>query len=275
MASLSTPDRKATGPLHEGPAAVGAQIEIWLNKPVPANVANMLTGDDQRTVAHLRFLALWVQPGRESDARRAWLAVSMEPNMPAFELVREWLVMAQRLRTAGDTARRAALAPLALSLVDMAGQLRPSANSATDNALVPKSKMASAPSVDELFATVHAESLEDSGQQAEAIAVWRQVASKHPKSGSAQQSFAEALERSPRREDWLIALDQWRRVAAKSAPRSSRWFRAKLGTVQQLVRLDQRAEAEKLVRFLLESPPPPPEVWRKPLETAVALPRRE
>jgi hypothetical protein len=35
------------------------------------------------------------------------------------------------------------------------------------------------------------------------------------------------------------------------------------------VRLDQRAEAEKLVRFLFESPPPPPESWRQQLEAAL------
>ena len=123
--------------------------------------------------------------------------------------------------------------------------------------------------MDELLVVVRAEAFEDSGKPAEAIALWRQVATKNPKSGSAQQAFAESLERSGRREDWQAALEQWRRIAVKSPPRSPRWFRAKLGTVQQLVRLDQRAEAEKLVRFLFESPPPPPEIWRQQLEAAL------
>ena len=124
----------------------------------------------------------------------------------------------------------------------------------------------------ELWAAVEAAALEDSGQQPAAIALWRKIAAASPQSGAAQQALAEALERGGRREDWQAALDQWRRVAAKSPPRGDRWFRAKLGAVQQLVRLDQRSEAETLVRFLIESPPAIPAVWRTRLEAAVAPP---
>jgi tetratricopeptide (TPR) repeat protein len=165
------------------------------------------------------------------------------------------------------------LAPIAFIIVDNAERLVGTASPPTtgDDAVKPQTAAfrATKAAVDELLVMVRAEAFEDSDKPAEAIALWRQIATKNPKSGSAQQAFAEALERSGRREDWQAALEQWRRIAAKSPPRSPRWFRAKLGTVQQLVRLDQRAEAEKLVRFLFESPPPPPESWRQQLEAAL------
>jgi tetratricopeptide (TPR) repeat protein len=302
-----TPSQPQTQPAGPPPqpaahaAVVGAEIETWLAQPLPEQLAESLTEDDRRMSAELRFRALWAQPGRESDAHRelvnlsAHFSAQLPANLPATvpasggaagtaaipaaaneraaEQLREWLVTARSLRSAGTPARRAALAPIAFIIVDNAERLVGTASPPTtgDDAVKPQTAAfrATKAAVDELLVMVRAEAFEDSDKPAEAIALWRQIATKNPKSGSAQQAFAEALERSGRREDWQAALEQWRRIAAKSPPRSPRWFRAKLGTVQQLVRLDQRAEAEKLVRFLFESPPPPPESWRQQLEAAL------
>lgn len=258
--------------LPESPAAVGADIEAALMRPVPDSVASKLADEDRQRSAELLFRALWAQPGREADAARALAAISPPASGTTVETLRDRLVFAQRLRAAtADATRRAALAPLALSLVAAVPERDTRAPSpATPDAVARDSRDAMPPIAFELWAAVEAAALEDSGQQPAAIALWRKIAAASPQSGAAQQAFAEALERGGRREDWQAALEQWRRVAAKSPPRSERWFRAKLGAVQQLVRLDQRPEAEKLVRFLIESPPALPAPWRTRLEAAVA-----
>lgn len=257
------------------PAVVGAEVEAWLARPLTEAVSSRLTVDDRQASAQLLFLSLWTQAGREADARKALAAVAWPSDDQSRTTIRQWLVLARRQRAMSDTVRRQALAPLSLELLEMAGKLLAVPQPSGAAPATAPSKESATAITDELLAMVQAESLEDLGKQSEAIALWRQLASTSPSSGAAQQSLAEALERSKKREDWQSALDQWRRIAAKSPPRSERWFQAKLGTVRQLVRLDQRAEAEKLVRFLLESPPPPPKEWRKRLEAAVSRPRRE
>ncbi|MFM7071853.1 MAG: hypothetical protein ACKO38_08690 [Planctomycetota bacterium] len=256
-------------------AVVGAEVEAWLMRPVPEAISSQLTVDDRQASAQLLFLSLWTQAGREADARKALAAVTWPLNDQSRTTAREWLVLTQRQRATSSTVRRQSLAPLSLELAEIAAKLRvvPQPSGATP-ATAPTKDSATV-ITDGLLAMVRAEALEDLGKQSEAIALRRQLAATNPSSGAAQQSLAEALERSEKREDWRGALDQWRRIAAKSPPHSQRWFQAKLGTVRQLVRLDQRAEAEKLVRFLLESPPPTPDEWRRRLEAAVATPMRE
>jgi hypothetical protein len=46
------------------------------------------------------------------------------------------------------------------------------------------------------------------------------------------------------------ALDQWRNVEARTAPRSDRWFRAKYHVAELQYRLGNKEQAAKMIRLL-------------------------
>jgi hypothetical protein len=49
---------------------------------------------------------------------------------------------------------------------------------------------------------------------------------------------------------WQQALDQWRRVAARTRPRTDRWFHAKYSVALAQFKLNDKQGAAKLIRYL-------------------------
>ena len=65
-------------------------------------------------------------------------------------------------------------------------------------------------------------------------------------------------------------LKQWRRLAAKVPKESESWYEAKLNVVIQMIKNDQRAEAQKLVKYLEVSTPSwQQSEWKVRFENAV------
>ena len=95
-----------------------------------------------------------------------------------------------------------------------------------------------------------AEALAMAGRTKEAIAAYDDLARQRPNDGDVQEGYARLLLASKDQADWRPALDQWRRVAAKSKPRSTRWFRAKYSIALSQHKLGDNQRAAKLIRYL-------------------------
>ena len=106
------------------------------------------------------------------------------------------------------------------------------------------------PSQQVMLERTRAEALATAGRLPEAIAAYRELARQHPDDGAIQEGLGELLLRDNQIESGRQALDQWRRIAARSQPRSERWFRAKYSIVQAQLRLNDKAEAAKLIHYL-------------------------
>jgi len=95
-----------------------------------------------------------------------------------------------------------------------------------------------------------AAALAAAGRHDEAVAASTELARRHPEDGTIQEEYAQLLLEGRDPASWRLALDQWRRVAAKSKPRSSRWFRAKYSIALAEIKLGDKAAAGKLIQYL-------------------------
>lgn len=96
----------------------------------------------------------------------------------------------------------------------------------------------------------HARALWNAGQRESALAAYAKLAQRQPNDGPVQEAYANLLSTSDDPATLQRALDQWRRVAAKSRPRSARWFKAKYSIALTQYKLDDKAGAAKLIRYL-------------------------
>jgi hypothetical protein len=106
-----------------------------------------------------------------------------------------------------------------------------------------------------LLDQVRAESLLAAGRRAEALTAYRQLAEEYPDQGEIQEAYADLLLAVGDAASLRTALEQWRRIAARSRPHSQRWYRAKLAVATALLGLGERQEAAERIRYLLEVPP--------------------
>jgi tetratricopeptide (TPR) repeat protein len=102
---------------------------------------------------------------------------------------------------------------------------------------------------------VRAECLVSTGKLDEAIVLYTRLAQEHPQDGDVQEGYAALLTARTDRASLQKALEQWRRVAAKSPPRTPRWWRAKYGVAEAQYKLGDKTGAGKLIRYLAEVPP--------------------
>lgn len=93
------------------------------------------------------------------------------------------------------------------------------------------------------------------GPATEALDAYRELARQFPADGKIAESLAEQLLASERPEDWRAGLDAWRRIVAKSPPRSLRWWRGKYGIALAELKLGRPKEAAQLIKFLQATPP--------------------
>jgi hypothetical protein len=97
--------------------------------------------------------------------------------------------------------------------------------------------------------------LVSTGKSDEAVILYTRLAQAHPQDGDIQEGYADLLATRSDKASLEKGLDQWRRVAAKSPPRTPRWWRAKYGIAEIQVKLGDKKDAAKLIRYLAEVPP--------------------
>jgi hypothetical protein len=97
---------------------------------------------------------------------------------------------------------------------------------------------------------LRAVAIASTGNPAEALAEWEDLAKRYPDDVSIQQSFGEWLSRADNPDLLQRAAAQWRKIAARSRPRSARWFHAKYQLAEALFKLEDKGGASKLIRYL-------------------------
>jgi tetratricopeptide (TPR) repeat protein len=102
---------------------------------------------------------------------------------------------------------------------------------------------------------VRAEALASIGRRQEALAAYQRLAASNPQNGAIQEGYARLLLDSADHGQLKQALDQWRLVASRTKPRTSRWYEAKYSVALVQFKLGDRESAATLLRYLLETPP--------------------
>lgn len=98
-----------------------------------------------------------------------------------------------------------------------------------------------------------AHALEIVGKRSQGKTRFAAIAKAHPRNGVIQKQYAEFLSRGE--SDLSAALDQWRRVAAGSRPKTETWWLAKYNVAFTQYRLGKKQEAVSLIRYLQATPP--------------------
>lgn len=218
--------------------ALAARAESLVRAALDHAGSSEFVSPDERLVARrLLIRALAAQPGRERDATQQIAALADDKTEVSATL---WLELAEqlgRIPSDADEERAKQLATLALAALD---RVDGRALSAADRGRV---------------ATLRAAALVAAGQRPAALQAYRELATTQSKDGAVQEQYAVLLAASDNRADRELALQQWRKVASRSEPRSERWFRAKLAVATLQSQLGQTTEAAQLIRFLMATPP--------------------
>ncbi len=97
---------------------------------------------------------------------------------------------------------------------------------------------------------IQAAALVKLGEQAAALAALAELAKTYPDQAAVQVAYAERLLADEDPQQWRTALDQWRRVASRTKPRTPAWFRAKYSVALAHFKLGDPGAAAKLIRYL-------------------------
>lgn len=178
----------------------------------------------------LLILTVARQQGRDQEA----LELARELGSASTEQLLDLFQQIASVVASANSAARPTLAALQLeigaSLTEKLGELSPSQQR------VVQSELASA--------------LETAGQTEAALAAYAKLAKEHPTDGAIQEAYASSLLNSTDQRTLKLALDQWRRVASKSRPRSDRWFKAKYSIALSQFKAGDKPAAAKLIRYL-------------------------
>lgn len=102
---------------------------------------------------------------------------------------------------------------------------------------------------------VHAEALAAANHRDEAIDLFRKLANENPLDGGIQEAYGDLLLAGQDKDSLAKGLAQWRIVAARSKPRSERWFKARYSVALAQSKLGEKKEAAALLEYLLLTPP--------------------
>jgi tetratricopeptide (TPR) repeat protein len=191
--------------------------------------------DWQTSAVSLLVVALAGQDGKHEQAEQTLLRLGSESPQ-------QLLAISSALAAIGESASESSkrnLANLQLTVAEKLAAGRPGFDAATL----------------QTFDRVRAESLLLAGRRAEALEAYAQLTKDYPDSGQLQEAYAQLLLDEGGRPSLEQALDQWRRVAARSRPQSERWYRAKYSVALALYRLGKKADAASRIRYLLTTPP--------------------
>lgn len=183
----------------------------------------------------LLVIALAGQQGRHAEAEQ--LLTRIGSSSP--ERLLEMLDGLEKIAESAGPQVKQELAKLKLAVAD--GLIRDSSQVA--------------PEKRQMLERLRAESLILAGRRPEAVAAYAELAKKHPDSGSIQEAYGDLLLNGEDKASWQAALDQWRRVAARSRPRTDRWFKAKYSVALALLKLGERQQAADRIRYLQAIPP--------------------
>ncbi|MDA1051480.1 MAG: hypothetical protein O3C40_13510 [Planctomycetota bacterium] len=170
------------------------------------------------------------QPGRESDARELLKRVGAASTAQWFALFEQ----ITKLTVAASGSAQTDLAKLVMDVAERLDALRAELDP-TQTLSIDRGK---------------AQALAVTGDVASAYELWSQLAKDHPSDGGIQEGYARFLLASDDQAYGQQALDQWRRVAASSRPRTARWFRAKYSVALAQYKMGDKAPAAKLIRYL-------------------------
>jgi hypothetical protein len=87
------------------------------------------------------------------------------------------------------------------------------------------------------------------------LQLYAKLARAQPDNGPILEGYADALLAGTDKASLDQALDQWRRIAARSKPRSPRWFKAKYSVALAQWKQGDKAAAAQLLKFTIETPP--------------------
>ena len=187
--------------------------------------------DEWRVAAYSLLVGIIArQPGRKDDARDMLKQVGAASTSQLLDL----FLQTTKMMDAASGSARVDLAKLA---VDVAKRL----DSKRDEFDATQSL-----SVDRGLA----KALAATGDVDTAHELFAQLAKSHSSDGTIQEEYARFLLDSDHNDYKQQALDQWRRVAARSRPRSARWFRAKYSVALAQYKLGDKEGAAKLIRYL-------------------------
>jgi hypothetical protein len=182
-----------------------------------------------------RIIALAVLPGRERDAQAA---IEQAAGASPQQLLTSIDRLAQ-VATTAPPSLRTAVARLQLQTITLLDNRR--------NQLQPAERVA--------LDRGKAEAMLFAGQRAEALALYAQLAKDNPDSGPIQEGYADTLLASPDKASLQLALDQWRRIAARTKARTPRWFKAKYSVALAQYKLGDKKSAGQLLDYTLQTPP--------------------
>jgi hypothetical protein len=182
-----------------------------------------------------RILALAALPGRERDAQAAIAQVAAaSPDQLLASIDRMSQVAAS-----SPPNMRGAIAGLQLQTIGLLEQKR---------AQLPAAELVT-------LDRIKAEALVSAGKQAEAFAIYARLVKENPNHGPIQEGWGDMLLAATDKGSLEQARDQWRRIAARSKPRTSRWCKAKYNVALALFKLGDKPGAAELLRYTLEVPP--------------------
>lgn len=118
---------------------------------------------------------------------------------------------------------------------------------------------------------IHADALLAAGRAPEALRLVERLARENPDSAEIQERHATLLVDSSDPQSLRAGLDAWRKIAARSKPRTERWLRAKYSVALAQFRLGEVEAATTLLRYMLETPPGlKGTAWEERYETLLA-----
>jgi hypothetical protein len=243
---LNLPEAKATtlGPAERVAILVSAELFVQALPGGCSSAEKMLTValqklpvDDAEWETQAKAWYVITLAGQANRAEEAVKQLQANASSP-----QQLLTMLDRLSTIAtrsSATQRAAIATVQVAVLDKLEQ-----NTAS---LTASQKIE--------LRTVRAQALALIGNRAGALAAYEQLAKDDARNGAIQEAYAELLTAGKDAASAEAALGKWRQIAAKSAPRQERWYKAKYNVAALLIRLEKKPDAATLVQFLLETPP--------------------
>ena len=197
-----------------------------------ASLAGMPEPTDEWQVAANSLLVGIIarQPGRENDAREMLKQVGAASTDQLFELFQQITKLAQSTSGSAQTDLAKFVVDIAQRLESKRGMLGAAQKLSLDRGL--------------------AAALAATGEVTAARDRFAQLAKDHPSNGGVQKDYGQFLLDRDDKDSWQQALEQWRRVATRTRPRTARWFLAKYSVALAQYRLKDKEGAAKLIRYL-------------------------
>lgn len=195
-----------------------------------ASQSKLVTPDQQTEAKALLAVALAGQPGREAEAGRTAASMAKLPEAQVRLVVQQTMDMAE---AAAEPSRRSSLAAFALLLLD---RMDPNATASGAQRMQVQQWRALA--------------TEMRGDRPKAIQMLKELSQQFPDDLAAQETLGSMLLRDASVASAREALDQWRRIAVRTRPRSESWFRAKYHVALAQLRSGDKGEASRLIRYM-------------------------